>query len=396
MKLMRLIGGMAVLSLAVGQLAAQGPPKSGSASQEKTVADMLGKTLEQCIKDMRDPDPSIRQTAVRNLILYGPTARKAGAKALILCLKDTDDGVRSAAITMVGMMGPEPPPDAKDGKNSPTYDPAATRDPADTREIVRLLTQLLQSPQGVIRFQAANALGRLAHEAKAAIPQLASTTIRDSSSWEIRHAAVAALGRISWDKEKGPDIRAVTALANQLSDPCLAVRREVVQSLMMIGVPPDPAAITTLKSMINKHALKDRDKGVQIWSRTYLMRLDKTLMDDKNLTVLAEYIKDKDPGVVVEAIQALTVFGTDARSKIPDIAAALNRDEPPCVWTALLALASFGTFAEKTLPQIQAIAQSHKEESFRKLAREVALVVEGKKKEVSFEALMPPKEKDKP
>src|SRR5207247_7974983 len=129
---------------------------------------------------------------------------KTAAPALINELTDRDVSLRVNATITLGIVGME----EKDI-------------PAGVSALIRLLTDT----QSIVRYQAAMALGRLGRDARPAIPALLNT-IKDSSSWEIRKAAAFALGAIAEDRQRGPDVRAMRALADALKDTCFQVLME--------------------------------------------------------------------------------------------------------------------------------------------------------------------------
>jgi len=324
--------------------------------------EILGKKLDAWVADIRDTDPSIRENAIRTVQFFGPDARKAAAKNLIASLDDTDASCRVNAIIMVGLIG---------------FD-----DPAHARQAVSSLIRLLKYPQTVVRYHAVMALGRLGPEAAAAIGDICTVSMIDQGTWEIRRAAAFAIGRIAapTDKDKPADRRAYVALAAALSDPSGQVRREVVQSLLILGRPGQPADIDVLKSKILAHALKDKDKTVAIWSRVCLMRLEPGQLNDTNLQALANITKAKDPTWVLQSIQAIGVIGPEAKILIPDLIALLSHDEPVCVMMACWALGRMGKLGDRAIPKLSELAAG-KDENIKSSAQEAIDEINGVKKD---------------
>ena len=83
-----------------------------------------------------------------------------------------------------------------------------------------------EDPQAVVRFYAALSLARFGGDAKSAIPRLMNAA-RDQNSWEIRKAAIIALGRAA-PGQGGPDSSCLQTLAFCLTrDTSFEVRREM-------------------------------------------------------------------------------------------------------------------------------------------------------------------------
>ena len=73
----------------------------------KYPTEIAGKDLEGWVKSIRDPDPSVRQIAIRTVGHFGPPARKKAVPNLITALRETDVGLKSDAATALGMIGME-------------------------------------------------------------------------------------------------------------------------------------------------------------------------------------------------------------------------------------------------------------------------------------------------
>jgi len=344
------------------------PPATGtgttspsmSTDQPQWPKEILGKKLDVWTRDIRDPDPSVRENAIRTVGLFGPTAKKMAARNLIASLDDDDASCRLNAIMAVSSIGFE--------------------DVTDVRVAVNSLTRLLRYSQSIVRYHACMALGNLGPDAAPAIGDLCTYSMRDTSTWEIRRAAAFALGRIAIpDKDQPADRRAHIALANALTDPSGIVRREAMQSLLMLGRPGLPADLQVLRDRILQHAVKDKDRSVAIWARVCLMRLDPGAPNPTNITALSNLLKHKDPVVVLQATQAIGVIGPTAKQAIPDLIELLGNEEPACVTTACWALSLMGADANDAIVKLTALTKS-KDEIISKAAQEAIDYITGKKK----------------
>lgn len=191
------------LLLAAGLLGCGGNQEPSSKQQEplvaspKPVVNESEAVLEKA-ESVRDlPDPAVDKPA---------SVVKDGIPALIRALEDEDsDFVRSVAVKALGNIGPDAIP---------------------------ALTKALEDEDSGVRWGAAEALGKMGPEAKAAIPALIKA-LEDSSSAGIRSvAAVAAetLVRIGLD--------AVPALTMALEDEERPVRYLAAEALGRIGSEP--------------------------------------------------------------------------------------------------------------------------------------------------------------
>lgn len=276
-----------------------------------------GKELDGWVKAIRDPDPSMRQTAMRIVPHFGPAARKKALPNLIYTAssKEADVGLRVDAASALGILGGEE---------------------SDIPRIVSTLTFLLGDQQRTVQIHAAYSLGQFGYHAKSATSSLCQR-LQDTFSWEVRKGAAFALGLVAWDKVKGADPHAVSALSkvlydplNRSSDPCVAVRLEAINSLSRLGFPQQsPTVIAAEKAALENRVLRDRDKSVAIWARTLLMYLDeKGYLNEKGLGEVAGFLNDEDSKVRQHAAQALGRLGAKAQSTVKDLMeAALDKDE---------------------------------------------------------------------
>ncbi len=304
-----------------------------------------GKTLYQWIQEIKDKDPSVRENAIATVKLYGQTAREA-APALIGELNDKDVSLRVNAAITLGIIGlPE-----KDL-------------PAGVTGLMRMLNNESQS---IVRYQAAMAIGRLGPDARAAIPALLATA-KDTSSWEIRKAVAFALGAVSDDRQHGPDVRSMRALASLLNDASFQVRLEAILALMVLGPPQaalDKAAI--IKSL--EGAIHDRNKVVAIWARTGQMRMDNTITET-HLKALAKYLTAPELSPRIHAARALGTIGPQAKSRVPDLISALDDNDPLVILWSAWALGQIGNPASQSVAKLENLKQ-HKDEAVQRAAAE--------------------------
>src|SRR4051794_35876527 len=181
----------------------------------KKITEVGGKSLDQWVEETqprKNPDPYVRETALRAIAQFGPDGRKA-LPALVARLADTDASVCANAIAAIRGVGVDP------------------KDSASIQSVVAGLTKTLQSGTSVARVQSALVLAEFGPEAKSAIPVLIRDTIKSPISWEMRRTGVFALGRLGFDP-KGPDSTVVKALTGVAKDDaCAQVRLQAIMSL---------------------------------------------------------------------------------------------------------------------------------------------------------------------
>ena len=348
-----------------------------------------GKLPSEFVKDTLDPDPAIREMALRTLVKFGPMIRKeAGvAKAVIARMdgtKETDPGVRAAAFEAAGAIA--------------SYDPSGAlgfADEADTREAIRLLymTSDQAASGGSTRLHAIQTLTSFGPKAEAAISYLVGGPAADKA-YETRRSVAMALGKIGYHEMNGPNHKAMNCLVNNLAhDPSAAVRMESVQSIILLGpvyIPRtkgpllkdikdpndapvvDEKMVATFVASLKKRlttapkiagerpsqtGLVERDPQVEIYLRLALMRLDPKECNDENLNAIVRYIGSTQTGVRMHALIVLGMIGEFGGKKIDEVVKVLNDPNPDIVLAAATALASMGWYARPAIPALEKLKE---------------------------------------
>jgi len=320
--------------------------------KKKSFESVEGKLMEQWIRDLKDKDPYIRENAIHMLKVFGSAAREASPQ-LVKALRDPDVSIRVNAAITLGFVG--------------------FNDDDVTTGINALKNLLVNDPQAIVRFQAAQALCRLQHLATPAAPELASK-LRDKDSWEIRRACATALAFAGRDKAGGPDRVVLKSLEDLMWDHCSEVRLEGLKSLIMLGIPGGLNDRLTEEGLLTRMITNEKQARVAIWARVLLLRInvappvedksnkraalggsgaDKADKVEKNLIALAKYLKSPDYLTRLSAAQAFAVIGRDGKSRVADLADLLEAEkELPILFHTVVALGEMGPYAETALPAL--------------------------------------------
>jgi HEAT repeat protein len=321
-----------------------------------------GKSIDGWIKEMENPDPSVRDHAIKMVIYFGPNARKAIPSLTKQSRMLEDLSPQASAILVMGELVPYLNADA-----DRTY----------IQNIAKALTDALENPQAIIKYRAAIALSRVGPTARAAVPKL-TQLVDVRITFEIRQAACLALGQVGRDEGGFPIMQALGALVKATRDTSKEVRIEALQAIVNLG-PPLSADVSNFKNLLKQRLNADKDKSVQIWARVALMRIDATEVNEPNITTIAKSIKEgTDPEIHGQAAKALGFIGPSAKSAIPDLIDALKSDELILVADAMWALSRMGDVAERALPSLETLANSHPNDEIKAGAK--ATIDEIKKK----------------
>ena len=250
---------------------------------------------------------------------------------------------------------------------------------AHVKEAIRLFTTMLTDTQAILRFRAAEALGRMGPEARSAMNALIPI-VKDGATWEVRWAAAAALGTVSIDLEKkeGPTLGALNALYYALTDPSARVRMAAIQSLTIVGRAANPEYKKALLKHLDLVAQKDVEAGVQIWAHMAYMNISDEISDVR-LSAIGRLLDHQEAAVRVQAATALGLLGKEARKQIPALGATLKDKDLSVVATCIVALARIGRTAMPAVPALARVKDDmNLPEGLRKMAADAIELIQGK------------------
>lgn len=363
------------------------PPPDGKEKEKEPATakaawpkDINGRTLTEYVRDATvDLDPAVRERAMRIIPNFGPeiVRKEAGWPKAVLArmepTKERDPGVRAAAYEAAGLVGFD-----KD---------------LDTKEAIRIL--FIAAEQGATgggaRLHAIQTLAAFGSKAETAITYLVGPAMSDVA-YETRRSVAFTLGRIAHHEHAGPNPRALAALFKLTEDHSAPVRMEAYQSLVLLGPPllprdPKAPAIKDLKLVSDIPKLDDkqiagyvavikkrlspavttpkgaegpsptgvveRDKQVEIMARLVLMKFDPKEVTDENLGGISRYVKDKETGPKLQALNVLGLIGQPAAKRIDDMVFALADDDPTVVVAGLTAIIQLGPACKAAIPNVE-------------------------------------------
>jgi HEAT repeat protein len=158
-----------------------------------------------------------------------------------------------------------------------------------------------------------------------------------------------------------------------LKDASYAIRMEAAQSLIKLGPPhapeTDPEAYLKAARPYNEGVTSrlkaEKDDRVKIW----LLVL--TLMyDDKQaepaVSKIAAYLKVENPPVQINALQALSLLGTNAKPVLTPIRETLRVHDQLVSAAAVTCLMALGATAKPAIPDLEQLQSAAKDEELKK------------------------------
>jgi len=272
-----------------------------------------GKTRDQWIAlipgDPKKPDRSQSELAVESIVLYGPELAQKAVPTMIAELEKhytksaVDLSVRVAIPPALALiLATNPKPNAQEVKNT-----------------VAVFRRMLGDGQVVVKIRVAQACARMGPMAKDSIPELL-TIARDPNSptWELRHAAILALGTTSYDPTNNPPVNVTTAIIKGVSDPAIKVRLAALQSLSIVRAAEDkdPTIKKSLQNALQNMAKTDPDPIGQIRANWALFQFHAGPANKKIrapfIVNVAHFLDHKEAHVRMEVCQTLGAMGPEA------------------------------------------------------------------------------------
>ena len=370
----------AIIPPPVGTVPAPGMPAPTDATKTppkpfKPPTDINGRTLATWIGDFKSTDPTVRDTAVKVIPMFGfEAARKSAMKSLIALIDDPDPGIRINAILVVSAVGFDKVEDVK----------AATL----------MLASAIQktAPGSMIRLHAVRCLAGLGPDAIGSIGTLIATA--GDPSWETRQAVCAALGRVGAgiydDKalpagtvafgpppmKREPSLTAMSKLNLALiKDDSAAVRMEACQALVVLGPPitADPKAYVTVAQpfmqAIGGRLKLEKDPGVKIWLHLLNIMYDERVLESTVKTLVAD-LSSSDVNLRVQALNALGVLGGKAKTALGPMMTQLHHEDLGVASAAINNILMFGSDGREAIPEFEKLIAETKNKDMKTYATE--------------------------
>jgi hypothetical protein len=392
--------------------------KEPKTPEYKEPTEILGKSFKDWMKDMKSPDPSKRDMAMKNIVLFGPKKSYEAVKEIIKQLERqtikrevTDLSVRVTGIVALSTIL--------------KYKGYKDCDPKDIDAAYAVYKYFLKDPQVIMKVRAVQGIPSLGPKAREAIDEVIKVA-QDGSTWEVRKDGLQTLTILAApDKQWGVPhhakalpvahaaladssylvrMTAVQALAvlNEgkvppeyyhlgkcLDDPSIQVRLEVLKNIATLAPNMDPKgkdqviAVNRLTTYLNA----EKDDILKIWTHATIMTVLKKVTK-LNLDPVISRLKHKDPAVRVQALTVIGLGGKDSRPiALSAVRSAVEDKDTNVGVAAIVALVQMD--AVECVPMLEKIEEDKKANEALKATASNALdefhkrKLEGEKKDKS-------------
>jgi HEAT repeat protein len=321
---------VALLLAGAGTGAAQ--PKGTDKDKDKKPAyptEIGGKSLKEWIDAIAQPDRQKSLTAIQNVMLFDP---KDAYDAVPVILKELKKHNPKGGTTVDASFRANAPAALALFMNAQASIVGALEKPDDkrtqelekrTQDVVEALRPMLKDNQIVIKYRALLALTKFGSYIKDAVPDILPL-VKDGSTWELRHAAVTALGgypldRSKKDKKEAVPVEIGKALLDVLRDPCAQVKLAALNAIYNLDMTEHEDSAKAVNARVREIlyelpvAQREKDPSVRVLAIliTYHLSTSKKLSRDN----IAVHLDNRDPSVRVEVLHALGRLGTEARDQ---------------------------------------------------------------------------------
>ncbi|HWG45733.1 MAG TPA: HEAT repeat domain-containing protein [Gemmataceae bacterium] len=288
-----------------------------------------GKTYDEWKKDLEHKDPSVRSNTIRVIPSFGVKAESA-VPILVARTHDQDASCRVKAVIAFQFM--------------------AIRGTDRVRVVKALGERISSDPQAIVRYEAAKALRRFGPDGREVVADLVRG-VGDSGTYELREACIIALIVAGVDPTKGPDVRVTDALILRSKagiEPTTQVRLEAIIALGAMGRPQDPKKLAQVFGALKQNFLSP-NKIIKIWAHVSVMALEDKV-DKTYLKTIADYLKDPERDIRVQAVTALGALKDKAQDYLPDMLKLFRaREDSEVVIAASQALGHMGNKGPRVL-----------------------------------------------
>src|ERR1051325_3159003 len=259
------------------------------------ITEVQGRSFKEWRTDIHDKDPSKREEAMRQILLFGPEKAYDAVPEILAELK------KHTALTPVDLSVRVNGTMALNTIFKYKKDP----NPKHVKEAITIYRTFLKDNQLLLKIRTVQGLTYYGPACREALPEVvAMASTKDSQTWEARKEAVQVLGMLGFSDKGVPNVVVMGEVLKAVGDGSYQVRIAALNSIARLGqfAPPEQRApiLGRLYSVVDN----DPDLHVIITAHLAIMTVEKKVTP-KHLNPIINLAKHKDPAVRLLAVQSL-------------------------------------------------------------------------------------------
>jgi HEAT repeat protein len=315
-----------------------GKEKEPKSSQPTEPTEIQGRSYADWRKDIKDKDPSKRETAIKAVLQFGPAKSYEALPDILAELKKHN-----------------PPKSAVDLNVRVTGVMAVStifkyhKDPEEKliKDAVAVYRTCLKDEQMMVKMRAAQGLAYLGPACRDALPEIQKMS-KEPLTWEARKEAVQVLGMIGFEDSGKPKVLVLADVFKALEDRSYQVRIAALRATSSLAMKTDSPLVKSQVFAKFKTAQADEDKHVVLAAHLAQMTLEGKV-SPPHINPMIKLLKDPNPEVRLDALQNISILGKEAKSATPALTQCTDDPEITVAVNAVMVLAAVDLESSQTL-----------------------------------------------
>lgn len=272
------------------------------------VTEYLGHSFDEWKKKIHDSDPSVRETAMKAMLIFGPEKAYTAVPEILKELKKHTPGSPiDLAVAVNGTL-----------TLSTIFKYTKDPDPKYLKEAKPIYKAFLGNSQIILKIRAVQALPYLGPDARDLIDDVIKVA-KEPTTWEVRKEGIQVLTYLAFDEKGVPDKKVMPVLLYALkNDKCAEVRSMALNSIAIVGRAIDPKDKAVVLIEVKRTCINDPNDHVKITAHLTVLTLEhnpknETLEKGLAAAHLVPIVNmagtGPDPSVRLKALNAVATVG---------------------------------------------------------------------------------------
>jgi len=292
-----------------------GKEKDPNASKSMEISDVQGRSFREWQREIKDPDPSKREVAIKTILQFGPDKAYDAVPDIIAELskhtkKPVDLSVRvtgTVVLSTIFKFKKEP--------EDPKLKEALAK---NIKDAVAIYKVFLRDEQLMMRVRAVQGLPFLGPTSRDALTEVILMA-KEPATWEARKEAIQTLGMIGFEDNGKPKVVMVMSeVFKALDDRSFQVRVAAIRACASLAMKAEPPVKSQVFARFRSAIETDPDKHVVLAAHQAHMALEGKVTP-AHLNPIVKTLKNENPEVRLDALQNIGTLGKEAKSALPAV-----------------------------------------------------------------------------